>query len=311
MQEVSACRPSPSSPVSSSTPSSPTAPVHASRLGLTEYDDQLDDLSEAAFERRRQTDASWLDSLSRGRPDRSGLRRRDRSRPGDQHPRRPPDRRRLRDVAAPAGRRTSTPASPGSSALFLHRLRPMAELVDAAISRLQLIPGNLEDGTRNLRPEMVPAIFLERAANQARAGARYVRELLPAQVEDPDALRAARGGGRRDRIGLRVVRRLPRGHEAERHRRVGTRGASVQRAAAREGAARLRRARAARTRTRGLRRARRRADALRARAARHRRLEVGPRRAQRGPPDHAGGDAHRLRGLDRAGAGSSCARTSS
>ena len=36
------------------------APVHASRLGLTEYDDQLDDLSEAAFERRRRTDASWL-----------------------------------------------------------------------------------------------------------------------------------------------------------------------------------------------------------------------------------------------------------
>ena len=36
------------------------SPVHASRLGLTEYDDQLDDLSEAAFERRSQTDALWL-----------------------------------------------------------------------------------------------------------------------------------------------------------------------------------------------------------------------------------------------------------
>ena len=36
------------------------SPVHASRLGLTEYDDQLDDLSEAAFERRRQADATWL-----------------------------------------------------------------------------------------------------------------------------------------------------------------------------------------------------------------------------------------------------------
>ena len=34
--------------------------------------------------------------------------------------------------------------------------------------RLGLIPENLEDGKRNLRPEMVPGIFLDRAANQAR-----------------------------------------------------------------------------------------------------------------------------------------------
>jgi uncharacterized protein (DUF885 family) len=60
----------------------------------------------------------------------------------------------------------------------------MEELVDAAISRLRLIPDNLEAGKANLRPEMVPAIFLDRAANQARAGARYVRELLPAGVDD-------------------------------------------------------------------------------------------------------------------------------
>jgi uncharacterized protein (DUF885 family) len=62
----------------------------------------------------------------------------------------------------------------------------MGELVDAAVSRLRAIPTNLEDGKRNLRPELVPAIFLDRAANQARAGARYVRELLPRQVEDPE-----------------------------------------------------------------------------------------------------------------------------
>ena len=37
------------------------SPVRASGLGLTEYDELLDDLSEAAFERRRRADATWLE----------------------------------------------------------------------------------------------------------------------------------------------------------------------------------------------------------------------------------------------------------
>jgi uncharacterized protein (DUF885 family) len=65
----------------------------------------------------------------------------------------------------------------------------MDDLVDSAVARLRQIPGNLEAGKRNLRPEMVPEIFLDRAANQARAGARYVREILPGQMDD-DRLRA-------------------------------------------------------------------------------------------------------------------------
>ena len=160
------------------------SPVRASQLGLTEYDTLLDDLSEAAFERRRKTDASWLARVREVEPtdlafddgiDRdlviSTL-----------------DGRRIVDDFEMWRRQPDTYLNPGLTGiftLFLHRLRPMAELVDSAISRLRLIPGNLDDGTRNLRPDMVPAIFLERAANQARAGARYVRELLPAQVEDP------------------------------------------------------------------------------------------------------------------------------
>ncbi len=35
-------------------------PVMASALGLTEYDDRLDDLSAAAFEARRRRSATWL-----------------------------------------------------------------------------------------------------------------------------------------------------------------------------------------------------------------------------------------------------------
>ena len=36
------------------------SPTTASRLGLQEYDDQLEDLSEAAFERRNRRAGEWL-----------------------------------------------------------------------------------------------------------------------------------------------------------------------------------------------------------------------------------------------------------
>jgi uncharacterized protein (DUF885 family) len=159
------------------------SPVRASGLGLTEYDDQLDDLSETAFERRRASDTAWLArfrevdaaalsfdeaidrnlaiSILRGREI-------------------------LHDFEV-WRRQPDTYLNPGMSgifALFLHQLRPMEELVDAAVARMRQIPGNLEAGRRNLRPQLVPEIFLDRAANQARAGARYVREILPPQAGD-------------------------------------------------------------------------------------------------------------------------------
>jgi uncharacterized protein (DUF885 family) len=170
------------------------SPVHASRLGLTEYDDQLDDLSEAAFERRSRTDASWLARFHEVNPDElsfDGAIDRDLVISTL-------DGRRIVDDFLMWRRQPDTYLNPGLSGIFsllLHRLRPMGELVDAAISRLRAIPDNLEDGKRNLHPDLVPAIFLDRAANQARAGARYVRELLPAQVEDPAlAARLAEAG---------------------------------------------------------------------------------------------------------------------
>ena len=45
------------------------SPVRASSLGLTDFDDQLDDLSEAAFERRRAADADWLERFRGVDPD--------------------------------------------------------------------------------------------------------------------------------------------------------------------------------------------------------------------------------------------------
>ena len=50
------------------------APVRASGLGLTEYDDQLDDLSEAAYERRRARDTRGS-SASAGRSATAHIRR--------------------------------------------------------------------------------------------------------------------------------------------------------------------------------------------------------------------------------------------
>ncbi|HUH17320.1 MAG TPA: DUF885 family protein, partial [Methylomirabilota bacterium] len=131
------------------------SPVRASGLGLTDYDDQLDDLSEAAFERRRDADSAWLDrfrevdAASVGFDEQidrdlviSILRGRQIGEDFDVWRRQP-------DVYL-------NPGMTGIFSLFLHQLRPMGELVDAAVSRMRQIPQNLEDGRRNLRSDMVP-----------------------------------------------------------------------------------------------------------------------------------------------------------
>jgi uncharacterized protein (DUF885 family) len=171
------------------------APTGASSVGLTEFDDKLPDLSEAAFVQRSQRTAEWLvrfgaldtaelsfdDAIDRDLAVASLKRRAifDEWQAWRRHP----------DVYL-------NPGLSGVFGLFLHKLRPDAELVAAAATRLRAVPQNLEDGKRNLRDELVPAILLDRSLNQARAGARYARELLPAEVTDPD-LRAqlAEAGG--------------------------------------------------------------------------------------------------------------------
>lgn len=157
-------------------------PVLASALGLARYDDQLDDLSAAAFERRRASDASWLarfravdaatlsfdDLIDR---DLLVARLIERAIYDEWELwRRSPDE-------------YMNPGLEGVFRLFLHRLRPEADLVRSAILRLRGVPAQLEAGKANLRPELVPALLLKRAVNQARAGAHYTRELLTAQVE--------------------------------------------------------------------------------------------------------------------------------
>jgi uncharacterized protein (DUF885 family) len=165
------------------------APTSASSVGLTQFDDRLEDLSEGAFTRRTRRTAEWLDRF--GALDSSSLTF---------------DQAIDRDLAVSSLHRRQIfdgwevwrrhpdnylgPGLRGVFGLFLHRLRPEADLVASAATRLRLVPANLEDGKRNLRDELVPAILLDRAVKEARAGARYARELLPAEVADP-AQRAA------------------------------------------------------------------------------------------------------------------------
>jgi uncharacterized protein (DUF885 family) len=160
------------------------APVMASGLGLTEFDARLDDLSEAAFEERRRRSAAWRVRFQQV-PD-AGM---------------GPDERIDRDfvVSILAGRAIMAewaswrrqpelyvaPGLQGVFGLFLHGLRPEAELVRDAAARLGAVPEALEHGRRNLVPDLVAPVFIDRALGQARAGARYVRDLLPAEVQDP------------------------------------------------------------------------------------------------------------------------------
>ena len=173
-------------------------PVRASYLGLTDYDDQLDDLSASAIEADAARSAAWLDRFAALDDDELTF-----------------DERIDRDVAVAALRERAiyhaweiwrrqpdlylNPGMRGVFVLFLHQLRPEDELAAAAAARLRQVPATLDAGRANLRPELVPLVILERAINQARAGARYVRDLLPADVaEEHRADLAAAGGAAAD-----------------------------------------------------------------------------------------------------------------
>jgi len=170
-----------------------TSPIQASSLGLTEYDERLDDLSAAAFH-KRDADAETYLGRFEALPD-EGL---------DLHQRIDRDLAvallRGRTIAADwqGWKRDpivySGPVLNSLFMLFLHRLRPNADLVDAALARLEQIPRALEQGRANLDAGLAHPLIVERGLNSARAGARYVRDLLIAEAETDsgrDRLRAA------------------------------------------------------------------------------------------------------------------------
>lgn len=160
------------------------SPVMASSLGLTAYDERLDDLSAAAIQAKEEADLEWLRRF-RAIPD-EGLSADERI-----------DRDlvisilRGREILRPHRmwqRQPATYLNPGSQgvfSLFLHRIRPEAELAEAARARLEQVPANIEAGIANLDLSLVPPVYLERGIGQAGATARYARELVPNEVTDP------------------------------------------------------------------------------------------------------------------------------
>ena len=162
------------------------SPTLASTLGLTEYDERLDDVSERAIRARIEADDAWLERFRAVAED--GLSAAERI-----------DRDLLisvlrgRQITQPLEmwrRQPATYLNPGLTgvfSLFLHRLRPERELADAARSRLTQVSRNIADGIANLDLSHTPRVYVERAIGQARAAAKYARELVPAEVKDAGA----------------------------------------------------------------------------------------------------------------------------
>ena len=160
------------------------SPTWASMLGLTAYDERLEDLSAEAFRRREAAVRDWTKRLA-AIPD-DGL---------------SPDERIDRDVilASLRGRELTqprlewkrqpntylNPSLGGVFTLFLHRLRPERDLAEAARARLLGVTRQVADGKANLDFALVPRIYVDRAIGQAKAAARYALELVPQEVKDP------------------------------------------------------------------------------------------------------------------------------
>jgi uncharacterized protein (DUF885 family) len=73
----------------------------------------------------------------------------------------------------------------GVFGLFLHRVRPDTELVDAAVARLEAVPATVASARANLAPELASPVLVNRALAGCRAAAHYTRDLVPLEVTEP------------------------------------------------------------------------------------------------------------------------------
>ena len=169
------------------------SPVMASTLGAEGYDDHLGDYSAAAFERRADEDAGWLARFEGAAGDLATEQAIDR----DLAISSLRGRVLLRDWAGWRRNPDSYlgPGLQGVFTLFLHRLRPDAELAASAAARLRAVPEVLDHGRRNLDPELASPVLVRRALGQAHAGVRYARELVPAEVAESDGRAALAEAG--------------------------------------------------------------------------------------------------------------------
>jgi uncharacterized protein (DUF885 family) len=174
------------------------SPVTASGLGLTEHDDRLDDLSAGAFRARDAYAADFLarlDALDAG-AGADGL-------TADEAIDRDLARAVLRGrlILAPFEQWKrdpvvySGPVTGGLFVLFLHRLRPEADIVDAAIARLGHAADAVDAGIANLDPALAHPLIVERGMNAAKGAARYIRDLVWLDVQDDDARERLRQAG--------------------------------------------------------------------------------------------------------------------
>ncbi len=81
--------------------------------------------------------------------------------------------------------------------LFLHRLRPEAELVADAERRLAEVPDVLDRARENLEADLANPLLVQRAQGMAQAGVAYCRDYLPAEVDDPALTERLAGAGDR------------------------------------------------------------------------------------------------------------------
>lgn len=170
------------------------SPVTASYLGLTDYDEQLDDLSADSFAKRDVEAGQWLANFER--VDESSL---DLSDAIDRDLAISALRGRLIHADWQAWKRDpvtySGPILNGLFYLFLNRLRPTADLVDAAVARLEQVPQALANGRANLDPNLAHPLIVTRGAASAKAGASYVREMLASEAETEEQANRLRAAG--------------------------------------------------------------------------------------------------------------------
>ncbi|MCY7418413.1 MAG: DUF885 family protein, partial [Chloroflexi bacterium] len=170
------------------------SPVSASGLGLTDYDAGMDDLSAESFAERERDTRDFLAQFSAlADGEMSAAERIDRDLALAML------RGRLITAEWQGWKRDpltySSPALNGVFLLFLHRLRPDQDLVDAAVSRLAQVPTVFAQGRANLDPALAHPLIVERALASARAGARYVRDLLPTEVHAVELAERLRSAG--------------------------------------------------------------------------------------------------------------------
>ncbi|GAA1296105.1 hypothetical protein Psi02_12240 [Planotetraspora silvatica] len=161
-------------------------PISATLLGADGHDRTLGDFTEAGFTARERAEEEWLRRLAEYAP--ASL---------DDEIDRDLVLSHLRGVVAearwPEWRRDPAPylgAIFGSMfAPFQQRLKPEADLVDAAVARLADVPAVLAACRENLDPGLASDLLVRRGLDQARTARPFLTATLPAGVAD-EGLRA-------------------------------------------------------------------------------------------------------------------------